>query len=284
MRIVAHISDVHFGRENPAVVRALVDSVTAAKPHVVAISGDLTQRARVSQFKQAQEFLRGLPPTRIVVPGNHDISATNWIERLTRPLSRYRRYITDDLTPYYLDDEIAIVGVNTVRVLIGKNGRINQMQVADARKKFNELDAKLIRVVVTHHPLDVIETDPASLLVGRAAMAMTAFAECRVDLFLSGHLHTGHTIPTSARYTIPGYSAIVAQAGTAVSTRTRGEVNSWNLIRQEQNTISVQRMMWNPDISGFDPAAFEVFKRTSAGWTLQAETLASQSPQWQREH
>jgi 3',5'-cyclic AMP phosphodiesterase CpdA len=180
------------------------------------------------------------------------------------------------LTPYYVDDEIAIVGVNTVRVLIRKNGRINQMQVADACKRFNKLDPKVIRVVVTHHPLDVIETDPESLLVGRAAMAMTAFAECRVDLFLSGHLHTGHTIPTGARYTIPGYSAIVAHAGTAVSTRTRGEVNSWNLIRLEQNTISVERMMWNPDTSGFDPAAVEVFKRTPTGWTLQAETLVSQ--------
>lgn len=209
--------------------------------------GDLTQRARVKQFQQVQQFLDALPPTRIVVPGNHDISAANLLERVARPLSRYRRYITEYLEPYYADEEITIVGLNTVRVLSRKNRRINQSQVASACARFDNLDPELIRVVVTHHPLDLVESDPESLLVGRAAMAMSGFAQCKVDLFLSGHLHAGKTVASSARYTISGYSAIVAHADTAVSTRTRGEANSWNLIRSRYEGISLQRMVWNPD-------------------------------------
>ena len=267
MRLIAHISDVHFGREDPRLVEGLLHAVENAKPHAIALSGDLTQRARVGQFKQAREFIKALPSRPlIVVPGNHDVSATNLVERVVRPLARYHRYITTDMVPFYQDDEIAMVGLNTVRVLSRKDGRINQAQVAGACALMTERKPGQVRIVVTHHPFDLLETDSKNALVGRAAMAMAGFAECKVDLFLSGHLHTGLTVATSARYKIPGYSAIVAQAGTAVSTRTRGESNSWNLIRIDGTTIEVQRMVWDPEQQRFFLAETDAFQKRPEGW------------------
>lgn len=269
MRTLAHISDVHFGRENPGLVRGLVEAVTAARPDVVVVSGDLTQRARLGQFAAARAFLGDLPrvPT-VVVPGNHDVSMTNLVERLVRPLARYRQYISRDLAPFVMDEEVAVAGIDTTRVLSRKDGRINRRQVACACERLSEAGAERVRVVVTHHPMDLPLEDVRNALVARSAMAMEGFAGCRVDLFLSGHLHTGQTVVTSRRYGIAGWSAVVAQAGTAVSTRTRGEANSWNLIRVRAAEMAIQQMVCEAGDGAFREGAKEVFRKGESGWVL----------------
>src|SRR5215203_3586099 len=107
MRTIVHLSDLHFGRVNPAILQPLLESVCAAKPHLVAISGDLTQRARTEEFKAAREYLDAIPFPRIVVPGNHDVPLYNVLSRFLRRLDLYRRFISDDLAPFYGDEEIA---------------------------------------------------------------------------------------------------------------------------------------------------------------------------------
>ncbi len=276
MRTLAHISDVHFGREDPEIVIGLQEAVAAAKPDVIVVSGDLTQRAKKRQFRAARAFLRELPDVpRIVVPGNHDVSATNLLERALRPLDRYKRYITQDLSPFYDDAEIAIAGINTVRIGAVKNGRINTRQMKLACEQFGRAASDAARIVVMHHPIDMAEDDFKHELVGRSAAAMQEFARCRVDLFLSGHLHSGLTISTSARYRLPGYSAVVAHAGTAISTRTRGEANAWNLIHIAEpgsatKTIEVQEMTWSVTKNGarFKAGRTERYVKSSDGWDL----------------
>ena len=269
MKTLAHISDVHFGREDPALVKGLLRSLGEAKPDVIVVSGDLTQRAKKRQFRAAAAFLNELPQVpRIVVPGNHDVSATNLLERLGRPLQRYRRYITANLQPFYADAEVAIAGINTVRLLKAKDGRINRAQVTRACGEFAHVAAGAIRIVVTHHPMDLPADDLKHPLVARAPMAMRAFARCGVDLFLSGHLHAGHTVATRARYPIANWSAIVAQAGTAISTRTRGKPNGWNLIRLTADQIEVQQIQCGA--GRFVPGPSERYAKTEAGWSLES--------------
>ena len=81
MRTVIHLSDLHFGRVNPALLDPLRKIVNELEPNVVAISGDLTQRARSYQFRQARSFLDSLPQPQIVVPGNHDFPLHNVFAR-----------------------------------------------------------------------------------------------------------------------------------------------------------------------------------------------------------
>ena len=99
-------------------------------------------------------------------------------------------------------------------------------------------------MVVTHHPFDVPEKGHHTEVVGRADMAMKVLAECGADVLLAGHLHTSHIGHTATRYKIEGHSALVIQAGTATSTRERGERNSFNLVYVEHPAIAVERFVW----------------------------------------
>ena len=265
MRTLVHLSDLHFGRVDETLLAPLTQAIASLAPDVVVVSGDLTQRARVAQFQAARAFLDTLPSPQIIVPGNHDVSLHNVVRRFLRPLDRYRRHITDDLEPFFSDAEIAIVGINSARSLTLKNGRINAEQIARVRERFAQAGPQAIRIVVTHHPFDVPHAG-GNDIVGRAPMAMDAFAACGVDLFLAGHLHLTHTVNTASRYRIPGYGALVVQAGTATSTRRRDENNSFNVIRIEPARIAIQPHVWNADAGRFEPATVSAFSRSASGW------------------
>ena len=270
MRTIAHLSDPHFGRIDPAIVQALITTVTEARPDVVVVSGDFTQRAKEREFQEARRFLDALPSPQIVVPGNHDVPLYNVYARAMKPLRNYQRYISKDLEPFYSDDEITIVGINTARSLTFKNGRINTRQVARSCARLEACGDNRTRVIVSHHPFDLPETHELHGLIGRAHMAMAGFARCRVDLILSGHLHISHTSESAKRYKIPGHSALVIHAGTATSTRGRGELNSFNIIQSERSSVSIQCLAWNRERSSFLPSVAAQFQRTPSGWSRMA--------------
>jgi 3',5'-cyclic AMP phosphodiesterase CpdA len=94
-------------------------------------------------------------------------------------------------------------------------------------------------------------------------MAMTGFAGCHVDFFLSGHLHTTYVGHSATRYKVAGYSALIIQAGTATSTRRRGEANAYNIIRNARPRVSVECVAWNPDLGEFAISTISVTDRTA---------------------
>jgi 3',5'-cyclic AMP phosphodiesterase CpdA len=273
MRTIVHLSDLHFGRVDQALLGPLRDLIHSIAPNVVVISGDLTQRAKSEQFEEARAFLDTLPGPQIVVPGNHDISLYNVFRRFVKPLERYKRYITDDLDPIFVDDEIAVVGVNTARSLTIKDGRLNKEQVAGIRSQLAGLDPNITRIVVTHHPFDLPTSFEEKDLVDRAEMAMEVFAECGVDVLLAGHMHVSHAASTASRYRIDAYAALVVQAGTATSTRGRGEVNSFNLLRVEHERVEIDRYGWDVLTNTFRVVATEKFLRSGNVWAEAAEGM-----------
>jgi hypothetical protein len=97
-------------------------------------------------------------------------------------------------------------------------------------------------------------------------MAMEAFVACGADLIVSGHLHVAHTTHTAIRYRLPGRSALLVQAGTATSTRERGEPNSFNVLRIDRPRIAVERYVWTEPAGGFTSAATEIFERIGESW------------------
>jgi 3',5'-cyclic AMP phosphodiesterase CpdA len=275
MRTLVHLSDLHFGRIDYSIIEPLVQTITGLKPDAVVVSGDLTQRARSQQFKEAREFLDRLPAPQIIVPGNHDVPMHNVFARFLQPLDKYRRYITDDLQPFYADEEIAILGINTARSLTIKDGRINEEQIAEIRERLCHLSDKVIKIIVTHHPFDLPEGHDEAELVNRAELAMEALASCGADVLLAGHLHVSHTGHSSTRYKIAGHSALVVSAGTATSTRGRGETNSFNVIRAQHPHIKVERLAWQPDRAAFVPSSDENFKHTPDGWVRITDEVAA---------
>ena len=266
MRTLVHLSDLHFGRTDPAVIEPLLASVHAQRPACVVVSGDLTQRAKPDEFRQARAFLGRLPEPQVVVPGNHDVPLYRVFERVLSPFDNYRRHIDADLEPSFIDDEIAVIGINTARALSFKSGRINMAQIDSIHARIAALPPAMTKIIVTHHPFDLPDVPGKVTLVGRARLAMDAFSACGVDLLLAGHFHTSQAGDTSGRHDLAGYAALAVQAGTATSTRGRGEANSFNVLRVSDGTITVERHGWHAEAGAFLLDQTEHFRREAGRW------------------
>jgi 3',5'-cyclic AMP phosphodiesterase CpdA len=231
----------------------------------VAISGDLTQRARTAQFTEARAFLDAVRYPLLVVPGNHDVPFYDIATRFLRPLARYRRFVAVDTEPMFIDGEMAALGLNSARSLTFGRGRLNAVQIDTATERLRGVPAGVVKIIVTHHPFDLPDDYKSKHLVGRAKMAMAALASAGADLFLAGHLHVSHIGRTAERYQIAGHSALVVQAGT-LSTRERGEAGSFNVLRLERPRIAIERWTWDHGSQRFTRSAPRGFIHVDAGW------------------
>ena len=268
MKKIVHISDIHFGRVDYAVAGEIISKINEVKPDLTVVSGDLTQRARSAQFIEAKDFLNKLPQPQIVVPGNHDVPLYNVFDRFFAPLEKYKKYITEDLEPFYKDEQLAVIGINTARSLTIKDGSISREQITEVREKMCGLGEKMLKIIVTHHPFDLPEGFDEGDIVDNAEQAMLEIADCGADVFLSGHLHVSRISHTANRYKLDsGRNALVIQAGTATSTRGRGEANSFNLIEFEHPKLIVRRFECQTAETGFMQTEVQQFIQTEKGWS-----------------
>ncbi len=266
MRTLVHLSDLHFGRVDPVVVEGLRDTVRALRPHLVVVSGDFTQRARRSQFTAARAFLDSLPRPQLIVPGNHDVPMHNPLARFFNPLGGYRRHMTDDLRPHYVDEEMTVIGTDTTRSFTIGGGGIRRKELRRIRELLKSTDRSAVSILVAHHPFD----EPhAGSTIGRArpgADAVEQLASDGIDVFLTGHLHVTFAGHTATRYKVGGRAAIVVEAGTATSTRVRGEPNAFNVLRIDRHAIVVEHLVWSAEKTAFAPGDVQRFVRTGDGW------------------
>jgi len=265
VRTLAHVSDLHFGRVDTELEAVLLEDLTALVPDLVVISGDLTQRARRAQFAAARRFLDRLPAPHLVVPGNHDIPLYDLVSRVLRPLGRYRRMISDDLSPTFLDDELAVLGLTTARPAAWKEGRISCEQV-EAIRWLGSVDGGRLRVLVTHHPFIPPPQGKRPPLVGRGADALRVAAASGVDLCLGGHLHLGYSGNAAAYHAGLPRGIIVAQASTAISSRRRGEPNGYNVVRVQGERLELEARVAAGDL--YTPLRTTTFARTEDGWEV----------------
>ncbi len=263
MRRLAHISDLHFGRENPELIGELLIDLIRLEPSLVAVSGDLTQRARRRQFLSARTFLERIPCPKIVVPGNHDIPLYDPVHRFLLPLHRWRRYIASDMDPVFMDSEIAVLGVNPARSLAFVNGRISDRQIALLRYRLCNIPAHIFKVVVTHHPF-IPPPIPPYALVGRAAKALTVLEECSVDLLLAGHYHVGYSDDIREHHAAIRSHILVSQAAT-LSTRLRREPAAYNVYTIEPPELTLTVRAW--DGKRFVTAGESRYREMKKTWT-----------------
>ncbi|MDQ3139386.1 MAG: metallophosphoesterase [Pseudomonadota bacterium] len=270
MATIAHLSDVHFGHHDPVVVDAVETFLAEKRPDLVVISGDFTQRARVAQYEMACAFIDRIEAsglTVLAVPGNHDVPLYDVVRRFARPLHRYKRFIDDDLCPWFENDELAVLGLNTARSLTIKDGSISREQIRLIRKAFHEGAEGKTRILVTHHPLYAMPIGDEGALtkvVNRDDDALAAAADAGVHILLAGHFH--RSFSKSAREMVQNAgSALVVQAGTATSTRLRGdEKQSFNWIEAHKGKVAIEVHAWEG--AAFTPGKPASFSYDGDNW------------------
>ena len=228
MSVLLQISDLHFGTEQATVVQALEALSSQQRPDLLVVSGDITQRARASQFRKARALTDRLGLPLLAIPGNHDIPLFNIGARLMHPYARHCEAFGDELEPVHASPELLVVCVNTTRWYRHKNGEVSTEQIERVARRLASAERGQLRVVVVHQPVAALHDDDVhNLLRGRAA-ALQHWAAAGADLVMGGHIHLPYVIalPDLAR---PMWAV---QAGTAVSSRVRdGVPNSVNLLR-----------------------------------------------------
>ncbi len=238
MTVLLQVSDPHFGTERPAVVAALERLAAALRPDLLLMTGDITQRARRSQFDGARAFADRLRlPSELVIPGNHDIPLFNLAARLFTPYRSHRRAFGAELEPQFESPDVRVIGVNTTRRWRHTNGEVSAAQVARVAAVLRAARAAQPvqwRIVAVHQPVAVADPhDRADLLRGAEA-AIRQWSAAGADAIAGGHIHLPFVLPLHHRSPDLAQPIWAVQAGTAVSHRVRDGVgNSVNVIRAE---------------------------------------------------
>ena len=266
---IVHLSDLHFGAHDERLVEAVERSVDELKPDLVVVSGDFTQRAKTEEFAEACRFLERLREAGhevLGVPGNHDVPLYDVLRRFLSPLTRYKRFIDDVLCPVHELRGAIVLGINTARSLTFKDGRINAEQVEFIRDTFSRSDPESVRVLVTHHPLFALTVgDELQSAIGRQEMALDAIEEAGVDVLLAGHNHQASVNSARDLVTRAG-GALVVQAGTATSTRVRGQDQSFNLLDIAGSRVVLTVYRWGGE--DYRPSDAQAFEQKDGAWVI----------------
>jgi 3',5'-cyclic AMP phosphodiesterase CpdA len=226
--VLLQISDTHFGTEQGVVVDALVRLARQQRPDVVVLSGDITQRARPTQFRAARAFVERLGAPLVAIPGNHDIPLFDPWARLRSPYARYSAAFGTDLEPVHRSPDLLVVGVNTTRPWRHKHGELSALQIDRVARLVAQADPAQLRVVVVHQPIVVTRAEDALHRLRGHAAALQSWAQAGADLVIGGHIHLPYVLPLEGL----ARPMWVVQAGTAVSSRVReGVPHSVNLMR-----------------------------------------------------
>jgi 3',5'-cyclic AMP phosphodiesterase CpdA len=267
---IVHLSDLHFGGfADLKQIEALDGFLPTLNPTAVAVSGDLSQRARHGEFQAAHLFLKRLrvvAPT-LVVPGNHDIEW--WKSPLgllgeQRKYAKYTRYFGTDLRPVLEVPGAVIVGaLSSYGVAFGSltlrlrdlavKGHLPRSETNRVKKIFDAVPPGVARVMVFHH--NVL----AGGLSRRMGLARWRSAHKRLlatgaDVILSGHDHQ------EGAGQIQGALA-VSTSGTHSSRVRGGRPSVFNLVRIDAQAVHIQHFRWVSGDRQFTPSDTFSFAR-----------------------
>lgn len=270
---VFHCSDLHFGHPAvPAQYEAMEALITERRFDVVAISGDLTQRARSGEFQRARAFIRHAERTSkvICIPGNHDVQW--WKSPLGLGddgaiLATYRKYVNPEIEPVLRVPGAAFAGLNTSHGVTRQTltwrlrdisiiGIVRRAQIDRLRKVFADVPSGDARVIVMHHNPMKGELSQRHGLKN-TSRALGAFADVQADLVLCGHDHQDaiHYVEHTRKGTV------ISTAGTVSNRMRGGRPSSVNSIRITAEQIEVSTLVWSDSTSTFVPGQSKCFTR-----------------------
>lgn len=224
-----HVSDVHFGAEDPAALSWFRERVAEEKPDAVVMTGDLTMRARSREFEAGAAWLQSLGVPLTVEVGNHDIPYySDPIRRIFRPYNRYGAVEQMLEQPLELPG-IAIVPLKTTARAQWRwnwsKGYVNSRRLERTLGLIREVPKGKLIFVAAHHPL-VDHGTAASGSTRGGLRTLEALADAGVHAVLTGHVHDPFDVPWER----DGWTVRLIGAGT-LSLRTRESPPAFNELR-----------------------------------------------------
>lgn len=232
-----HISDIHFGLEDRRALDWVAQCIARERPDAVAITGDLTMRARHREFTAACHWIKALDVPVTVEVGNHDLPYFNLIERFVDPYRRFRSI------EGVLERELPIPGAKIVPLkttaraqfrLNWSKGTVGKAALAQTLAAIDALPPGTRAIVACHHPLVEAGTRGKALTRG-GNHALAELARRNVLAVLSGHVHDAFDL---IHPTANGPVRMIG-AGT-LSQRVRSTPPSFNELTLDGDNITVR--------------------------------------------
>ncbi len=219
-----HLSDLHFGTTNSKQEGILLEQINQLDCQLVVITGDSTQRNKLSEFEAAIDFFKKIRHPLVIIPGNHDIHYYSW-KRFYNPLERYNALISPRYSNEYHQDKLHLFHLNSVNQYRFFRGDISSLQIKKMLNRAAELPDDHLCLALTHHP-GIIE---------RKFKRLPTSLTQKISLVLSGHSH----FPSAQLR----QKTVFVTCGTSLSSRLRNHSNSFNLITVKAKTITVE--LWS---------------------------------------
>lgn len=236
-KLLFHLSDIHFGLEDNHALDWVKREIAERKPDAVAITGDLTMRARQREFDAATAWIKSLEAPVTVEVGNHDLPYFNPIERFFNPYKRIRA-ISDKVEREIDLPGLAIIPLKTVRRwqprLNWSKGWVTNAALDRCLTALDALPQGTQALVTVHHPLREVGTQGTALTM-HGQKALNELAQRPVLAVLSGHVHDAFDIMEE---TVHGKVRMIG-AGT-LSQRVRSTPPSFNELRWDGESLQVK--------------------------------------------
>lgn len=263
---VLHTSDYQVGRPYlPEAAEAMIRLAAEVRPDVVVAAGDLTQRAKRSEFEVARHLIDRFGDVPVVVtPGNHDVPLYRTLERLGAPYRNWRRFTGE----HALDTVTRVPGATFValssaaprRAVVA--GRLRARQLAFAHEVFEHAPIHDHRIVVVHHHFVPVPDGAGGRPLAGARDLLAELEGMGISAVLGGHVHQLHLRISTDLTGRPGGVPVIA-TGTATSRRGRGReagANSLCVLRFGEDVLEVLPHLRRPGSDTFEPVEGRTFE------------------------
>jgi len=197
---LAHLSDLHLGRPiSREKLRSLEEDLLSNRPELLVITGDITDRGRISQFRWAQEFLKDVGIPFLLTPGNREIPIAAFWEWMLPgfAMDRFRTFFgdSDRILLVCEGPRVALLGLNSVHAFPSWPGKISRESRYWLKQQAADLQ-DYRKVLFLHHPvMPVIRSSSFwAHTLSDAGELLNICTQTGIVLILQGHKHRSSVV------------------------------------------------------------------------------------------
>lgn len=244
MTSIIQFADIHFGVEDQGAMAALAETIDGLKPDVTVICGDITQNGSKAEFLAARNWMRTLHGPKVITPGNHDTPMFGIFQRFFDAFGRYNRIVGPLSEPHFVDQNVAIMPLNTSRGWQAKLdwslGVVDMGELETVSRNLQATAPSTVKLIAVHHPFIYPALSPLQKETKNGRDALTRLSELNIDGVMSGHVHVPFTIERQ-----PDETEIMSIGAGTLSTRRRDKPASFNHLSIDAEEVRVTPIIWD---------------------------------------